>query len=117
MPSGDWNIVYYENSSGGVPVFDFVESLNPTAKSKVSNTFDLLTEFGIKLGSPHVKKVFGTDLWELRILGGDSIRIFYIAASGRVFLMLHGFIKKSQKAPKKEIKIAVARLKEYKQKH
>lgn len=114
MPNKDWNIIYYESSSGDIPVYDFVERLSPTAKSKVSNTFDLLIEYGIKLGLPHVKKVTGTDLWELRILGGDSIRIFYIATSGRVFLLLHGFIKKSQKAPKKEIKIALARLKEYK---
>ncbi len=114
MPSGEWNIVYYESLSGDIPVYDFIENLSPTAKSKVSNTFDLLAEHGIKLGLPHVKKVTGTKLWELRILGGDSIRVFYVATSGRTFLMLHGFIKKSQKAPKKEIKIAIARLKEYK---
>ena len=113
MPSGEWNIVYYESLSGDIPVYDFIENLSPTAKSKVSNTFDLLAEHGIKLGLPHVKKVTGTKLWELRILGGDSIRVFYVATSGRTFLMLHGFIKKSQKAPKKEIKIATARLKEY----
>lgn len=116
MSSEEWNIIYYESSSGNIPVYDFIESLSPTAKSKVSNTFDLLTEFGIKLGLPHVKKVVETNLWELRILGGDSIRIFYVATSGKVFLLLHGFIKKSQKAPKKEIKIALERLKEYKPK-
>ena len=110
----EWNIVYYESLGGNIPVYDFIESLSPVAKSKVSNTLDLLTEYGIKLGLPHVKKVAGTELWELRILGGDSIRIFYIATSGRAFLMLHGFIKRSQKAPKKDIKIALARLKEYK---
>ncbi|MBU1327005.1 hypothetical protein KJ618_04480 [Patescibacteria group bacterium] len=58
-----WNIIYYESPSGDVPVYDFIESLNSTAKSKVLNTFDLLTEFGIKLGLPHVKKAIGTDLW------------------------------------------------------
>ncbi|MFH1971820.1 MAG: type II toxin-antitoxin system RelE/ParE family toxin [Patescibacteria group bacterium] len=114
MSGEEWNIIYYESLSGDIPVYDFIERLNPMAKSKVSNTFDLLTEYGIKLGLPHVKKVAGTELWELRILGGDSIRIFYISTSGRVFLLLHGFIKKSQKAPKKEIKIALVRLKEYK---
>lgn len=116
MPDENWNIIYYESSSGNIPVYDFIESLSPIAKSKVSNTFDLLTEYGVKLGPPHVKKVVGTDLWELRILGGDSIRIFYIATSVKVFLLLHGFFKKSQKAPKKELKIALARLKEYKSK-
>jgi len=114
MPDEKWDIIYYESLSGDLPVYNFIESLNSKAKSKVSNTFDLLTEYGIKLGLPHVKKVTGTEIWELRILGGDSIRIFYIATTGRVFLMLHGFIKKSQKAPKKEIKVAIARLKEHK---
>ena len=113
MSGEEWNIIYYESPSGDTPVYDFIESLSSTAKSKVSNTFDFLTEFGVKLGLPHVKKVTGTGLWELRILGGDSIRIFYIATSGRTFLLLHGFVKKSQKAHKKEIKIALARLKEY----
>lgn len=108
-----WKIDYYESPSGNIPVYDFIEGLSPTAKSKVSNTLDLLMEYGIKLGSPHIKKVAGTELWELRILGGDSIRIFYITTSGRMFLLLHGFIKKSQKVPKKEIKIALARLNEY----
>ncbi|MBI2066271.1 type II toxin-antitoxin system RelE/ParE family toxin [Candidatus Woesebacteria bacterium] len=114
MSEEEWNIIYYESPSGDIPVYDFIESLSSTAKSKVLNTFDFLTEFGVKLDLPHVKKVTGTGLWELRILGGDSIRIFYVATSGRTFLLLHGFIKKSQKAPKKEIKIAIARLKEYK---
>ena len=114
MPTQKWIIVYYESSSGNVPVYDFVESLSPIAKSKILNTFDLLTEFGIRLSSPHVKKVTGTELWELRILGGDSIRIFYITASGKTFLFLHGFIKKSQKTPKKEIKTALLRLKDHK---
>lgn len=114
MPNEEWNIIYYESLSGDIPVYNFIEKLSPIAKSKVLNTFDLLADFGIKLGPPHVKKVNGTELWELRILGGDNIRIFYIAFSRKTFLFLHGFIKKSQKAPKKEIKIALARLKEYK---
>ena len=75
MQTEEWNIVYYERLGGNIPVYDFIENLNASAKSKVSNTFDLMAQYGIKLGLPHVKKVIGTDLWELRILGGDSIRI------------------------------------------
>lgn len=114
MSAGGWRLIYYESSKGISPVFDFIESLNARAKAKVTNTFDLLTEFGIRLGSPHVKKISQTSIWELRILGGDSIRIFYAAISGRSFLLLHGFIKKSQKTPKRELKIALARLKDQK---
>jgi len=110
-----WNIVYYKSVSGEYPVYDFINKLEVKSRSKIINTIDLLEMYGIKLGTPHVKKVAGTGLWELRILGGDNIRILYIAITGRAFLLLHGFIKKVQKTPKKEIKTAVMRLKDYRQ--
>jgi phage-related protein len=87
--------------------------LSPNAQAKISNTFDLLLEFGIRLGLPHVKKVVNTNLWELRIVGGDNIRIFYVASSGKKFLLLHGFVKKTQKTNKNELKTAIFRLKEF----
>lgn len=113
--NNNWKIVYYHDSRGKEPIYDFIESLNSNAQSKVSNTFDLLCQFGINLGYPHIKKVTSTDLWELRILGNDNIRIFYIAATGRQFLLLHGFVKKTQKTDKKELKIAISRLRNYRQ--
>ncbi len=87
--------------------------MRPNAQAKISNTFDLLLEFGIRLGLPHVKKVVNTNLWELRIVGGDNIRIFYVASSGKKFLLLHGFVKKTQKTNKNELKTAIFRLKEF----
>jgi phage-related protein len=110
-----WNIVYYRSASGEYPVYDFINKLEAKSKSKIINTIDLLETYGIKLGASHAKKVAGTSLWELRILGGDNIRVLYVAITGRAFLLLHGFIKKVQKTPKKEIKTAVMRLKNYKQ--
>ncbi|MFZ2152800.1 MAG: type II toxin-antitoxin system RelE/ParE family toxin [Microgenomates group bacterium] len=109
----DWKIIYYQYPNGKEPIYDFIESLSPVAQAKVSNTFDLLLQFGIRLGLPHVKKISNTDLWELRILGGDSIRIIYIATTGKQFLLLHGFVKKTQKTDKRELKIAQSRLKEF----
>lgn len=87
--------------------------MSPNAQAKISNTFDLLLEFGIRLGLPHVKKVVNTNLWELRIVGGDNIRIFYVASSGKKFLLLHGFVKKTQKTNKNELKTAIFRLKKF----
>ena len=114
MASADsnWKIIYFETKRGECPVYDFIQSLSPVAQSKISNTFDLLTQFGIKLGLPHVKKLSGTNLWELKILGGDSLRIFYVTSTGRQFVLIHGYLKKSQKTNKKELKIALSRLKE-----
>jgi len=110
----NWKIIYYETDSRTSPVFDFIQSLGSKAKAKVINALDLLVEYGIQIGPPKVKKVTSTDIWELRILGKDNIRIFYVASSGRSFLLLHGFLKKRQKTDKKEIKIATLRLKDYK---
>ena len=109
-----WKIVYYESVSKNIPVKEFIDSLPRNNLAKVFNSFELLSEFGIRLGSPHVKKVVSTPLWELRILGKASLRFFYIAIIGKTFLLLHGFAKKTQKTPNKEIKTALERLKDYK---
>lgn len=109
-----WKIVYYETEQGASPVFDFIGALELKARTKVANALDLLKEYGTKIGLPHAKKLSGSQLWELRILGSDSIRIFYVAIVDKNFLLLHGFQKKKQKTDKKEVKIAVERLKEYK---
>lgn len=108
-----WSIKIYESSSGDKPVEDFIKSLDEKAQTKMARTFDHLEEFGTALGQPHMKKLVGTSLWELRILGSDSIRIFYVTVTVKTFLLLHGFKKKTQKTPRKEIVIAEKRLNEY----
>ena len=105
-----WKIIYYQSQSGDYPVAEFIDGLDKKAKAKIINTFTLLEDFGIKLGSPRAEKLKGTDLWELRILGSDNIRIFYIAITGKTFLLLHGFYKKKQKTDRREIKTAEDRL-------
>src|SRR3989344_2497466 len=108
-----WSINYYKTASKKSPIEEFIDNLTSAAQIKVGDTFDFLKEFGINVGMPHAKKVAGTPLWELRILGQDSIRIFYITQKGRIFLLLHGFLKKKQKTDKKEIDTALKRLTEY----
>jgi len=110
MPS--WSIDYYVTPSNRIPVKNFIDSLSFKSQVKVYNTLELLAEFGLRLGLPHAKKVTGTRLWELRVLGEKSLRFFYLAKAGKSFLFLHGFVKKSPKIPKKEIKTALGRLKE-----
>jgi len=109
-----WRIVWYENSNGSSPVRDFVNSLDPKTKSRVINTIDLLEKYGVRIGRPYSKKLIGYNLWELRILGQANIRIFYVAVVNQIFILLHGFVKKKQKTDKKEIKIAISKLQNYK---
>ena len=102
----------YTTIEGKSPVREFIDSLEQSAKAKVRHAIYLLKEFGVITRSDHIKKVAGTKLWELRVVGGDNIRIFYVAQTGKIFLLLHGFKKKKQKTPLKEILIALERLKE-----
>lgn len=109
-----WRIEYFRTINNNSPLEDFIDKLDAKTQIKVSDTLDLIKEFGINLGMPHTKKVTGTPLWELRIIGQDNIRIFYITQTEKVFLLLHGFQKKKQKTDKKEINVALKRLSEYK---
>jgi phage-related protein len=73
---------------------------------------DLMLEFGPNLGLPHTKPI-ESGLFELRVKSKEGIaRVFFCVKIGKKIVMLHSFIKKSQKTPKKEIKIAKSRMKE-----
>jgi phage-related protein len=57
----------------------------------------------------------GDGLFELRLKAAEGIaRVFYCTLVGRRVVMLHQFIKKSEKAPLNELKIARNRMKEVK---
>lgn len=103
----------YENARGDKPIEEFIDSLESKTRLKVVSAIELLETFGLEGGYPHIKKLTGTKLWEYRIIGSDNIRIFYVAMAGKIFLILHGFKKKKQKTPPKEIKKAEERLQEY----
>jgi hypothetical protein len=68
---------------------------------------------GPDLGMPH-SRAMGKGLFELRIKGPEGIaRVFYCTVVNRKIVMLHQFVKKTDKTPLKELKIAQARMKEY----
>lgn len=73
-----WRIEYYETANGSTPVKEFIDKIDVIARSKVADALDLLEEYGISLGLPHTKKVVGTQLWELRIVGGNNISTCFI---------------------------------------
>jgi len=73
---------------------------------------DLMLEFGPNLGMPHTKAI-ESGLFELRIKAMEGIaRVFYCTRVGKRIVMLHVFVKKTQKTPKKELKLAIQRMKE-----
>ena len=69
---------------------------------------------GPNLGEPHTKS-FGNGLFELRLKGADGIaRVFYCTLVGKRIIMLHSFVKKSERTPQRERETAETRLKEVK---
>lgn len=73
-----------------------------------------MVALGPNLGEPHTK-AFGDGLFELRLKGREGIaRVFFRTLVGKRIVMLHSFIKKSERTPVRERKIAEARMKEVK---
>jgi phage-related protein len=65
-----------------------------------------------RVREPHVKHLEGK-LWEMRLTGRDGIaRAIYVTASGRRIVIVHAFVKKTQKTPRSALTLAMARLKE-----
>ena len=103
-------IEMYARENGEVPVKDFIDSLPTKLKAKAVRDIDLLGKYGSSLGEPYVKSLKGMDnkgLYELRIkFSNDNARIFYFTMKEQKYILLHGFIKKSMKTPKRELERA-----------
>lgn len=89
-------------------VDDFIESLSEKTISKTFWMLDLLEKYGPEIGMPYVKRI-AKNLFELRIRKQESIRFFF-TLKGKTLWIVHGFKKKRNKIPNKEIEIALKRL-------
>ena len=104
-----WEVEYYETRKGRCPVQEFIDNLDTKSRAKIARTIDLLEQFGVDLGKPYAKHVEG-ELWELRTrVGTNQYRIIYLLFTGKVFILLHGFAKKSGRIPERDLKIARSR--------
>jgi phage-related protein len=76
-----------------------------------------MMQSGANLGEPHTQAM-GDGLFELRLKGPEGIaRVFYCTLVGKRIVMLHSFVKKTQKTPVRELRTAQARMKEVKNAH
>ena len=112
-----WELVFYTTVAGNSPVFEFIEELSDDDTARVTDELELLQALGVRLGMPHARRLEGSDLWEIRTRGRVHHRIFYVAISGRRMLLLHGFTKKTEKTPAREIRTAEARLSDNRERH
>ncbi|MDM8562782.1 type II toxin-antitoxin system RelE/ParE family toxin [Candidatus Marithioploca araucensis] len=101
------NVNFFLTSSGNEPVRDW-KSMNREERKKIGEDIKLV-QFRWPFGMPLVRKM-ETELWEIRSnLGSGNIARIFFTVKGNQIILLHGFIKKSQKTPQKEIDLARTR--------
>lgn len=105
-----WKVNFFKTARGDYPVKDFIEEQDKPAQTKIAHSIRLLINYGPFLKPPDIKKL-QDKLYELRIPGKTTLRIFYTVANGEYYL-LHAFKKKRDKTPSRELKVAVDRVKE-----
>ena len=101
----DWRVVYLDDT-----VRAEVEALAADHRAKFRHIVELIQSKELdRVREPYVKHLEGK-LWEMRLIGRDGIaRVIYVAASGRRLVVLHAFVKKTQKTPQRVLDIARVR--------
>lgn len=108
----DWSIVYYRESSGRSPIEGFIDKLAQDEQVDVAVGMDMLRSHGLSLARPWVAPL-GKGLWEFRLRSRRQLRILYFLHTGRTFVFLHAFVKKTREVPQSEIQIATRRMNKY----
>lgn len=105
-----FQIIYYSDD-----VYESIENWPPKIAASYARITDRIIDNSPNLGMPYTES-FGERLFEIRAKGQEEIgRAFFCTLIGQKIVILHVFIKKSQKTPKKEIELARKRMKEVKE--
>nr|WP_284694586.1 type II toxin-antitoxin system RelE/ParE family toxin [Geomonas sp. Red32] len=105
----NWTISYYSDS-----LQQDILGLPSGLLARFLRCTDRMLVHGPDLGMPHTRPM-GDGLFELRVRGPEGIaRVFYCTVVGKKIVMLHQFIKKTEKTPSKELATARGRMKEVK---
>ena len=113
-----YSIEFYEDKNGYSEIVQYLCELHQKSKTnknsrinfnKIAAYLDILEECGTRIGEPVTKHLEG-DIWELRPLKNRFLYAYY---KDNKFIILHHFVKKTQKTPKKEIEQAKRNLRDY----
>jgi phage-related protein len=101
-------VVFYRTTAGNEPVREWLKALPPEDRKIIGD--DLKTaQYGWPLGMPLIRKL-EAGLWEVRSRLQDRIARVIVTVEGDTMVLLHGFIKKSQKTPLQDLQLARQRL-------
>ena len=102
------SVAFFRTASGNEPAREWLKSL-PREERRIIGEDIKTVQFGWPLGMPLVRKL-DKALWEVRSrLPNRIARVIFTSGEGRMVL-LHGFIKKSQKTPQEDLELAKTRL-------
>lgn len=107
-------ISFYQSSNGRIPVKEYLKSLGSFQIAKIRNVFRLLKEFGSRNSYIFIKKIKGkkyNGLYEIKV---RYSRVLYFLDINNEYILLHGYTKKTNKSPERELDIALRRMKQYK---
>ena len=111
-------IYFYKDRSGKRPVAEYLVELagrndkdSRIKLNKIRDYVKALSQYGTQLGEPYIKHIEG-DIWELRPIRD---RIFFVGWIDGSFVLLHQFVKKTQKTPEREIERARRELEDLKE--
>ena len=114
-----YKAITYKDRAGNDKVAEYIQELNSKMTTnkdarirykKIMEYIGQLQTYGVAAGKPAIEHITGTDLWELR---PTSDRIFFAYWKDNIFVLLHHFVKKSQKTPPREIERAERNLKDF----
>ncbi|MDR0468361.1 MAG: type II toxin-antitoxin system RelE/ParE family toxin [Peptococcaceae bacterium] len=113
-----FNVFYYRDRNGKSPIADYLQSLASKSDkdsrikaNKILSYIDYLEKVGTAAQEPYIKHL-DDDIWELRPIRD---RILFAAWDGQSFILLHHFMKKTQKTPQREIDQAKRNLIDYRE--
>jgi phage-related protein len=105
------SVIFYRSRVGAEPVRDWLKGLPVEDRQFIGHEIGLV-QLGLPVGMP-LCRALGSGLWEVRssLPSNRIARVIFCAIQGKMVL-LHGFIKKTQKTPKDELDLARTRQKE-----
>src|SRR4030065_1863967 len=106
------NVLFYRSESGNEPVREWLKELPRQDRRQIGEDIKTM-QIGWPLGMPLIRKI-DKELWEVRTTLESGIARVFFTVDGDYMILLHGFIKKSQKTPQNELKTALARFGNYK---
>jgi len=111
-------VIFYSDASGNEPVAEYIKELKSKSSTdknarinftKIIAYINLLEKNGTQIGRPVLRRL-QDEIWELRPLDN---RILFATYKGNIYILLHHFMKKTQKTPPQELAQAKRNLKDY----